>query len=202
MRSTCARTRSRSTSGPRPRRVSRRRRRPRRAARPRVEGCGLPRPGRRHRRAAARHSSRTAASRTSWSRAGSSACASTRATRRCAELAPAGIEFAPPRKESQHRPGRHDFEIVADASLSVEDDMRRRDFTVNAMARRLADRTSSSIHWTASGDLEQRVLRTVSPTSFARGPAAARPRRSGSSRSSASSRTSRRCGRCTTRRRR
>src|SRR5512144_2497846 len=52
-------------------------------------------------------------------------------------LAPAGIEFAPPRKEVSTGPGRHDFEIVADASLSVEDDMRRRDFTVNAMARRL-----------------------------------------------------------------
>src|SRR5581483_4621287 len=53
-------------------------------------------------------------------------------------LAPAGIEFAPPRKEVSTGPGRHDFDIVADPSLSVEDDMRRRDFTVNAMARRLA----------------------------------------------------------------
>ena len=52
-------------------------------------------------------------------------------------LAPKGIEFAPPRKEVSTGPGRHDFEIVADAELSVEDDMRRRDFTVNAMARRL-----------------------------------------------------------------
>ena len=54
------------------------------------------------------------------------------------KLAPAGIEFAPPRKEVSTGPGRHDFEIVADPSLSVEDDMRRRDFTVNAIARRLA----------------------------------------------------------------
>ena len=53
-------------------------------------------------------------------------------------LAPAGIEFAPPRKEVSTGPGRHDFEIVADPSLSVEDDMRRRDFTINAIARRLA----------------------------------------------------------------
>src|SRR6478609_3523298 len=58
-----------------------------------------------------------------------------RAVRR---LAPAGIEFAPPRKEVSTGPGRHDFEIVADPSLSVEDDVRRRDFTVNAIARRLA----------------------------------------------------------------
>src|SRR5690242_1719373 len=57
--------------------------------------------------------------------------------RRIRGLTPAGIEFAPPRREMSTGPGRHDFEIVADASLSVEDDMRRRDFTVNAMARRL-----------------------------------------------------------------
>src|SRR3954451_17965962 len=54
-------------------------------------------------------------------------------------LVPAGIEFAPPRVERSTGPERHDFVIVADASLSVEDDMRRRDFTVNAIAKRLSD---------------------------------------------------------------
>ena len=85
------------------------------------------------------------------------------------KLAPAGIEFAPPRKEVSTGPGRHDFEIVADASLSVEDDMRRRDFTVNAIARRLA---TGAIVDPLNGrrDLERRVLRTVSPTSFAEDP--------------------------------
>jgi tRNA nucleotidyltransferase (CCA-adding enzyme) len=85
------------------------------------------------------------------------------------ELAPAGIEFAPPRKEVSTGPGRHDFEIVADASLSVEDDMRRRDFTVNAMARRLSD---GAIVDPLGGrsDLERRVLRSVSDTSFAEDP--------------------------------
>ena len=84
-------------------------------------------------------------------------------------LAPAGIEFAPPRKEVSTGPGRHDFEIVADAELSVEDDMRRRDFTVNAMARRLED---GAIVDPLGGraDLERRVLRTVSATSFAEDP--------------------------------
>ena len=51
-------------------------------------------------------------------------------------LAPAGIEFAPPRAERSTGPGRQDFEIVADPNLSIEDDMARRDFTVNAMAPR------------------------------------------------------------------
>jgi tRNA nucleotidyltransferase/poly(A) polymerase len=81
----------------------------------------------------------------------------------------AGIEFAPPRREVSTGPGRHDFEIVADASLSVEDDMRRRDFTVNAMAKRLATgELVDPLHGRA--DLQRRVLRTVSPTSFAEDP--------------------------------
>src|SRR3954467_5630386 len=53
---------------------------------------------------------------------------------RIRKLRQTGIEFAPPRKEVSTGPGRPDFDIVADASLSVENDMRRRDFTVNAMA--------------------------------------------------------------------
>ncbi len=85
------------------------------------------------------------------------------------KLAPAGIEFAPPRKEVSTGPGRHDFEIVADASLSIEDDMRRRDFTVNAMARHLA--TGKLVDpLDGKNDLERRVLRTVSPTSFTEDP--------------------------------
>src|SRR4051812_181430 len=84
-------------------------------------------------------------------------------------LAPAGIEFAPPRREVSTGPGRHDFEIVADASLSVEDDMRRRDFTVNAMARRLS---TGEIVDPLGGQEDARsgILRTVSATSFAEDP--------------------------------
>jgi tRNA nucleotidyltransferase/poly(A) polymerase len=84
-------------------------------------------------------------------------------------LARAGIELAPPRKEVSTGPGRHDFEIVADAALSVEDDMRRRDFTVNAMAKRLA--TGELVDpLDGRADLAHGVLRTVSPTSFAEDP--------------------------------
>ena len=84
-------------------------------------------------------------------------------------LTPAGIEFAPPRKEVSTGPGRHDFEIVADATLSVEDDMRRRDFTVNAMARRLE--TGELVDpLNGKADLEERRLRTVSPQSFREDP--------------------------------
>jgi tRNA nucleotidyltransferase (CCA-adding enzyme) len=89
--------------------------------------------------------------------------------RRIRGLTPAGIEFAPPRKEVSTGPGRHDFEIVADPSLSVEDDMRRRDFTVNAMARRL-DTGEIVDPLDGQADLEARRLRTVSPQSFREDP--------------------------------
>jgi len=88
---------------------------------------------------------------------------------RIRSLTRAGIEFAPPRREVSTGPGRHEFEIVADASLSVEDDMRRRDFTVNAMARRLE--TGELVDpLGGQADLEARRLRTVSPQSFREDP--------------------------------
>src|SRR5262249_43229003 len=85
------------------------------------------------------------------------------------KLAPAGIEFAPPRKEGSTGPGPHDVQIVANSALSVEDDMRRRDFTVNAMARRLSDGTIVD-PLDGRADLDHRLLRAVSGTSFAEDP--------------------------------
>jgi tRNA nucleotidyltransferase/poly(A) polymerase len=84
-------------------------------------------------------------------------------------LAPAGIELAPPRRERSTGPGRHDFEIVTDRDASVEEDLRRRDFTVNAMARRLADGALVDPYG-GEADLRAGVLRTVSPQSFAEDP--------------------------------
>ena len=80
-------------------------------------------------------------------------------------LQPAGIEFAPPRVERSTGPGRHDFEIVADAGISLEQDMERRDFTINAIARRLE---TGEVLDPLGGraDLERGILRTTSPTSF------------------------------------
>jgi tRNA nucleotidyltransferase (CCA-adding enzyme) len=82
---------------------------------------------------------------------------------------PAGIELAPPRREVSTGPGRHDFEIVVDPTASVAEDLARRDFTINAMARRLADGTLVDPHG-GRADLEARRLRTVSPNSFAEDP--------------------------------
>jgi tRNA nucleotidyltransferase (CCA-adding enzyme) len=85
------------------------------------------------------------------------------------KLAPRGIELAPPRRERSTGPGRHDFEIVVDASASVEDDLARRDFTVNAIARRLADDELVD-PFGGREDLDNRVLRTVSERSLAEDP--------------------------------
>ena len=84
-------------------------------------------------------------------------------------LVPSGIELTPPRIERSTGPGHHDFEIVADGSASVEDDMRRRDFTVNAIARRLE--TGELVDpFGGVADLERRVLRTVAEESFREDP--------------------------------
>ena len=85
------------------------------------------------------------------------------------KLVRAGIELAPPRREVSTGPGRHDFEIVVDPAASVEEDLQRRDFTVNAMARHLADGTLVDPYG-GRADLESRTLRTVSPSSFAEDP--------------------------------
>jgi tRNA nucleotidyltransferase (CCA-adding enzyme) len=82
---------------------------------------------------------------------------------------PAGIELAPPRREVSTGPGRHDFEIVVDPSASVEEDLARRDFTANAIARRLSDDTLFD-PFDGRRDIERRILRTVSARSFAEDP--------------------------------
>ena len=85
------------------------------------------------------------------------------------KLVRAGIELAPPRREVSTGPGRHDFDIVVDPAATVEEDLQRRDFTVNAMARRLADgKLVDPFH--GRSDLEARTLRTVTPSSFAEDP--------------------------------
>jgi tRNA nucleotidyltransferase (CCA-adding enzyme) len=85
------------------------------------------------------------------------------------ERVPGGIELAPPRREVSTGPGRHDFEIVVDPTATVEEDLARRDFTVNAMARRLSDGLLVDPYG-GRADLEARVLRTVSANSFAEDP--------------------------------
>ena len=85
------------------------------------------------------------------------------------ELAPAGIELAPARRELSTGPGRHDFEIVVDPTATVEDDLQRRDFTVNAIARRLDDDVLVD-PFGGREDLKRGILRTLTERSFAEDP--------------------------------
>ena len=80
-------------------------------------------------------------------------------------LAPAGIELTPPRAERSTGPGHRDFSIVSNASISLEEDMSRRDFTINAMAIRL-DGGELLDPYGGTRDLEARQLRTVTRSSF------------------------------------
>lgn len=84
-------------------------------------------------------------------------------------LVPAGIELTPPRAERSTGPGHRDFAIVADASISIEEDMARRDFTVNAIARHL-DSGALVDPFGGLADLARRELRTVTPQSFLEDP--------------------------------
>ena len=84
-------------------------------------------------------------------------------------LAPAGIELTPPRTERSTGPGHRDFAIVSDASIELEEDMARRDFTINAMAIRL-DGGELFDPFGGREDIVRRSIRTVGPTSFEEDP--------------------------------
>src|SRR5882757_3188157 len=84
-----------------------------------------------------------------------------------------GIEIVPPRREEPIPPGdpaytgnpHTDFRIEPDAELPVRDDLERRDFTVNAMARDV--RSGEWIDpFDGRGDLAAGVLRAVHETAF------------------------------------
>jgi tRNA nucleotidyltransferase/poly(A) polymerase len=84
-----------------------------------------------------------------------------------------GIEVVPPRREVPILPGEpghtgnphRDFRIEADPTLPVRNDLERRDFTVNAVARHL--RTGEVVDpFGGRDDLAAGVLRVVSATAF------------------------------------
>jgi tRNA nucleotidyltransferase (CCA-adding enzyme) len=76
-------------------------------------------------------------------------------------------EYALARTERKSAPGYHGFTVHADPSVTLEQDLSRRDLTINAMALR-NDGTLIDPHGGAR-DLQQRVLRHVSPA-FAEDP--------------------------------
>ncbi len=76
-------------------------------------------------------------------------------------------EYALARTERKTAPGYHGFAFHAAPDVTLEDDLRRRDLTINAMAR--APDGTLVDPWGGRRDLEARVLRHVSPA-FAEDP--------------------------------
>src|SRR5688572_10423947 len=76
-------------------------------------------------------------------------------------------EYALARTERKTAPGYHGFVFHADASVTLEQDLERRDFTINAIAER--DDGTLVDPFGGVRDLEARVLRHVSPA-FAEDP--------------------------------
>jgi tRNA nucleotidyltransferase (CCA-adding enzyme) len=70
-------------------------------------------------------------------------------------------EYALARTERKTAPGYHGFVFHADADVTLEQDLARRDLTINAMA--LADDGTLIDPYWGREDLERRVLRHVSP---------------------------------------
>ncbi len=70
------------------------------------------------------------------------------------------VDVALPRTERSTGVHHRDFEVSHDANLKLEDDLARRDFTVNAMALRVSDSVLID-PFNGQADLEARVLRTV-----------------------------------------
>jgi tRNA nucleotidyltransferase (CCA-adding enzyme) len=76
-------------------------------------------------------------------------------------------EYALARTERKSGRGHHGFEVHSDPEVTLEEDLRRRDLTINAMA--LEDDGTLIDPYGGAADIEARVLRHVSPA-FAEDP--------------------------------
>ena len=73
-----------------------------------------------------------------------------------------GEEYALARTERKSGRGYRGFVVDADPSVSLEEDLQRRDFTINAIAR--DEETGELVDpWGGVRDIEQRILRHVGP---------------------------------------
>ena len=86
------------------------------------------------------------------------------------------VDVALPRREKSTGPGHRDFEIEYDQNLPVEDDLQRRDFTINAIAVRIsggAYRIAKPELVDPCGgvrDIRDNLIRMAGPKSFAEDP--------------------------------
>lgn len=79
------------------------------------------------------------------------------------------VEIALPRTETSTGDRRVHFDVKVDHNLPVEDDLLRRDFTINSMAVNLNDGTLIDPYGGAD-DIEHRRLHTTHPSSFQEDP--------------------------------
>jgi poly(A) polymerase/tRNA nucleotidyltransferase (CCA-adding enzyme) len=79
------------------------------------------------------------------------------------------IDIAYPRTEVSTGPGHRDFDVDWKWDLEIQVDLARRDFTMNAMAKNLADGTVIDPHGGAK-DIQDRILRMVFPDAFREDP--------------------------------
>jgi tRNA nucleotidyltransferase (CCA-adding enzyme) len=79
------------------------------------------------------------------------------------------VEIALPRTEKSTGKRRVDFDVNVDHTLPVEDDLQRRDFTINSPAINLKDGRLVD-PFDAVGDIKSRTLRTTHPNSFVEDP--------------------------------
>ncbi len=75
------------------------------------------------------------------------------------------FDVALPRKEYSTGPGHKDFKVEYDHNLKVEDDLSRRDFTINAVAE---DLSTGELVDPLNGrkDIKRRLIRITNPDSF------------------------------------
>lgn len=84
-----------------------------------------------------------------------------------------GIELALARREVSTGPGHKDFDIIAAPDVTLEEDLKRRDFTCNALARPInPDGSAGELidHHGGVEDINNGVLRAVGPTTIAEDP--------------------------------
>lgn len=79
------------------------------------------------------------------------------------------VDIVYPRRERSTGPGHRDFDVQWDWRLKVEDDLRRRDFTINAIAENLE---TGDVVDPCGGraDIDARVVRMIFPEAFVEDP--------------------------------
>ena len=89
------------------------------------------------------------------------------------KFTPAGsgvtCDIAFPRTETSTGPGHRDFAIRSDWTLPIEDDLGRRDFTINAIAERVPGGECID-PFDGAGDIARRRLRMIFPRAFLEDP--------------------------------